>query len=73
MPPRPIVSTAEEGTITIEPFTSIAKAQTTLMIEPALSEVPLLDWHSFEKAIEAGYRQTRKVLERADLKALGLS
>ena len=60
------------GTVSSQLQTSLAKSQTTLLIEPALSEVALLDWHSFDRAVEAGYRQTRKVLERADLHALGL-
>ena len=60
------------GTVSSQLQTTLAKSQTTLLIEPALSEVPLLDWHSFDRAIEAGYRQTRKVLERADLASLGL-
>jgi NTE family protein len=60
------------GTVSSQLQTSIAKSQTTLLIEPALSQVPLLDWQSFDRAVEAGYRHTRKVLERADLPALGL-
>ena len=60
------------GTVSSQLQMTLAKSQTTLLIEPALSEVPLLDWHSFDRAVEAGYRQTRKVLERADLPALGL-
>jgi NTE family protein len=60
------------GTVSSQLQTNLAKAQTSLLIEPALSHVPLLDWQSFDRAVEAGYRQARKVLERADLKTLGL-
>jgi NTE family protein len=60
------------GTVSSQLQMTLAKSQTTLLIEPALSEIPLLDWQSFDRAVEAGYRQTRKLLERADLRALGL-
>jgi len=60
------------GTVSSQLQMTLAKSQTTLLIEPELTEVPLLDWHSFDRAVEAGYRQTRKVLERADLATLGL-
>jgi NTE family protein len=60
------------GTVSSALQRTLAQSQTTLLIEPALSEVPLLDWQSFDRAVEAGYRQTRKLLERADLKELGL-
>ncbi|GGF23547.1 patatin [Aliidongia dinghuensis] len=61
------------GTVSSQLQTSIAKTQTALLIEPELTEVPLLDWQSFDRAVEAGYRQTRKVLEQANLSALGLA
>ena len=60
------------GTVSAQLQMTLAKTQTTLLIEPELTDVALLDWHSFDRAVEAGYRQTRKVLEHADLAALGL-
>ncbi|HVJ51951.1 MAG TPA: patatin-like phospholipase family protein [Aliidongia sp.] len=58
------------GTVSSTLQTSIAKAQVNLLIEPALEQIPLLDWQSFDRAVEAGYRAACAVLETADLPAL---
>jgi NTE family protein len=51
---------------------AVCRSQTTLLLEPPLSHVPLLDWRAFDRAVEAGYRHTVTTLERADLGALKL-
>jgi NTE family protein len=33
-----------------------------LMLRPPLANIDLLDWHAFDRAIEAGYRHTRQAL-----------
>ena len=60
------------GTISSSLQASICRTQATLLIEPPLSHVSLLDWQAFDRAVEAGYRHTIGLLERTDLKALQL-
>jgi NTE family protein len=36
-----------------------------LMLRPPLADIDLLDWHAFDRAIEAGYRYACSVLEAA--------
>ena len=35
-----------------------------MLIEPEISEIAMLDWKSFERIVEAGYRQTIESLEK---------
>jgi len=61
------------GTVSSTLQTSLAQAQLSLLISPPLADVPLLDWHSFDRAVEAGYRATQQVIATADLKALQIA
>jgi NTE family protein len=61
------------GTVSSTLQTSMARAQVSLLIEPALENIPLLDWHSFDRAVEAGYRAASEALESADLTPLRLN
>ena len=38
---------------------------TSLLLEPPLADIDLLDWNAYERAIEAGYRHAQTVLGRA--------
>jgi NTE family protein len=58
------------GTVSSTLQTSLAQVHLSLLIEPPIADVPLLDWHGFDRAIEAGYRAARAVLETTDLKGL---
>ncbi|HWK43186.1 MAG TPA: patatin-like phospholipase family protein [Stellaceae bacterium] len=60
------------GTVGSDLQLNLNRAQATLVVRPPLSHVPLLDWQSFDVAIEAGYRHTLERLEMADRPALGL-
>ena len=41
------------------------RASADLLITPPLQQFDLLDWTSFDKAIEIGYRTTMEALEKA--------
>ena len=58
------------GTVSSSLQTSLAQAQLSLLIQPPIADVPLLDWQSFDRAVEAGYRATSQAIEAADLQAL---
>jgi NTE family protein len=60
------------GTVSSQLQKAVARAQVDLLVEPSLNEVPLLDWRSFERAIEAGYRAAAAALEQADRRGLEL-
>lgn len=38
--------------------------QTDLLIQPPLESIDMLDWKAFDRAIEAGYRHTMRLLEQ---------
>jgi NTE family protein len=61
------------GTVSSTLQTSLAQAQLSLLIEPPIADVPLLDWHSFDRAVEAGYRAAQAAIAAADLKALQIT
>ena len=61
------------GTVSSTLQTSLAQAQLSLLIEPPIADVPLLDWQSFDRAVEAGYRATVAAIEKADLKKLQIA
>jgi NTE family protein len=58
------------GTVTSTLQTALARAQLSLLIQPPIADVALLEWHAFERAVEAGYRAMATALEAADLGAL---
>lgn len=41
------------------------RQQANLLIEPKVESIGMLDWHCWEQAAEAGYRQTIEQLEKA--------
>ena len=43
--------------------TKAQRHEVALVIEPPLDEIGLLDWQSFDRAVEIGYRHTLTVLE----------
>jgi len=51
------------GMINSAAATAAGREQTDLLLQPPLADVDLLGWHSFEHAIDAGYRHTRARLE----------
>ena len=61
------------GTVSSTLQTSLAQAQLSLLIQPPIADVPLLDWQSFDRAVEAGYRATEAAIATADLKALQIA
>jgi NTE family protein len=61
------------GTVSSNLQTSLARAQLSLLIQPPIADVALLDWHSFDRAVEAGYRAAMDALEAADLGALQIT
>jgi NTE family protein len=58
------------GTVSSSLQTTLGQAQLSLLIQPQLADVPLLDWHGFGRAVEQGYRATARALAQTDLKAL---
>ena len=58
------------GTVSSSLQTSLAQAQLSLLIQPPIADVPLLDWQSFDRAVDAGYRAAAAAIEAADLQAL---
>jgi len=61
------------GTVSSTLQTSLAQAQLSLLIQPPIADVPLLDWQSFDRAVEAGYRAAAEAIEKADLAALRIT
>jgi NTE family protein len=55
------------GTIASEAQTQLSREHVDLLIEPALDQIGMRDWHAFERAIEAGYRHAVQTLENTDL------
>jgi len=51
----------------------IGRSQASLLLEPPLPDVPMLDWKALDRAVEAGYRYTIDRIEalRAVLSGLG--
>jgi NTE family protein len=58
------------GTVSSQLQTALNRAQVTLLIEPRLENVPLLDWRAFDEAIEAGYKATIEAIKHANLDSL---
>jgi NTE family protein len=51
------------GTISSEAQVRSLEGRVDLLIEPKLEGIGMLDWHAFDRAVEAGYRQTLRQLE----------
>jgi NTE family protein len=55
------------GTIASEAETQLSRQHVDLLIEPALDQIGMRDWQSFNRAVEAGYRHTVQALKHVDL------
>jgi NTE family protein len=53
------------GMVNAEAASVERHAMTSLLLAPPLEDIELLDWHAYERAIEAGYRHAQTVLGRA--------
>lgn len=51
------------GMVNAEVASRERRAQTSLLLTPPLSDIELFDWNAYERAIEAGYRYTKAVIE----------
>ncbi|MGQ0383463.1 MAG: patatin-like phospholipase family protein [Gammaproteobacteria bacterium] len=58
------------GMVNATAATKERRAQTDLLLTPALESLDLLDWQSFERAIEIGYRDACDKLENGGLDRL---
>lgn len=54
------------GMVNAEAASVARRAQTSLLLTPPLSDIQLLDWHAYDRAIEAGYRYACDLLGRAE-------
>jgi NTE family protein len=54
------------GMVNAEAASLERHARTSLLLTPPLADIELLDWHAYERAIEAGYRHAQQVLGRAN-------
>jgi NTE family protein len=59
------------GTVSSEALTNSYRQQVDLLLDPAIESIDLMDWHAFDRAVEAGYRATMEALARPDVPALG--
>jgi NTE family protein len=59
------------GTVSSEAQTTAYRQRVDLLLDPPIESIDLMDWHAFDRAVEAGYRATMEALERADTPALG--
>ena len=48
-----------------------ARASSSLLVSPQVSDIALLDWESFDVAVERGYRATCEALEERERSAAG--
>jgi NTE family protein len=44
----------------------VSRRQADLLLEPPVAEIDLLDWQSFQRAIEPGYDYTMRTLEQLE-------
>jgi NTE family protein len=58
------------GTINGDKRAREARRHLEFLIEPAMPEIELREWTAFDKVVSAGYEQTVRILEKADLSAL---
>jgi NTE family protein len=54
------------GMVNAEVASQGRRAQTSLLLTPPLNDIELLDWHAYERAIDAGYRYAQTLLGRAN-------
>ncbi|MBS0569463.1 MAG: patatin-like phospholipase family protein [Proteobacteria bacterium] len=54
------------GMVNAEAASLERRAHTSLLLTPPLSDVELLDWKAYERAIDAGHRYAQKLLGRAN-------
>lgn len=54
------------GMVNAEAASVERRAQTSLLLTPPLEGIELLDWHAYERAIDAGYHYAQGVLGRAN-------
>ena len=54
------------GMVNAEAASEERRAHISLLLTPPLSDIELLDWHAYERAIDAGYRYARQILGRAN-------
>ncbi len=59
------------GTVSSEAQTTAYRQHVDLLLDPPIESIDLMDWHAFDRAVEAGYRATMEALERSDTPALG--
>jgi NTE family protein len=55
------------GMVNAEAASIERRAQTSLLLTPPMSDIGLLDWNAYERAIEAGYRYASELLGKAAL------
>ena len=53
------------GMVNAEAASVERRGYTSLLLTPPLADIELLDWHAYERAIEAGYRHACEVIGRA--------
>jgi NTE family protein len=54
------------GTVSSDAQTNVYRHRVDLLLDPPIESIDLMDWHAFDRAIEAGYRSTMEALERPD-------
>jgi len=54
------------GMVNAEAASLERRAQTSLLLDPPLADIELLEWMAYERAIAAGYTYAQKVLGRAN-------
>lgn len=54
------------GMVNAEAASLERRARTSLLLTPPLSDIELLDWKAYERAIDAGYNYAQKLLGRAN-------
>ncbi|MGA9334546.1 MAG: patatin-like phospholipase family protein [Rudaea sp.] len=54
------------GMVNAEAASIERREHTSLLLTPQLDDVELLDWHAYERAVDAGYRYARRILGRAN-------
>jgi NTE family protein len=58
------------GMVNAEAASVERRGYTSLLLTPPLQDIELLDWHAYERAIEAGYRHACEVIGRAGVREL---
>src|SRR5215468_6570800 len=53
------------GMVNAEAASIERRAYTNLLLAPPLADIDLLDWHAYERAIDAGYRHACEIIGRA--------